>query len=118
MAGWVAHSGGANMRPKSIGFCLALTVVGLTGLIGPVGAVGFGMTCGGLAGIQCDTGLWCDHQPNKCGVADASGRCVRIPTTQCPQRPPVCGCNGTTYNGDCERVKAGVYELKTGPCNK
>jgi len=51
----------------------------------PVSAntVGFGKSCGGIGGIKCDAGLWCDPRPGQCGQTDLKGRCVKVPTV-CP----------------------------------
>ena len=44
----------------------------------PALAVGEGQTCGGIAGIACDAGLWCDTRPGFCRGADIQGTCVRV----------------------------------------
>jgi Kazal-type serine protease inhibitor-like protein len=81
-----------------------------------VSAVGVGQTCGGIAGIACDRGLWCDRRPGFCQGADIQGTCVRIPEL-CPTvYQPVCGCNNKTYGNDCERRRAKVAKNHDGPC--
>jgi hypothetical protein len=79
-----------------------------------------GESCGGFrpAGSpDCDTGLFCQHQPGAlCGAADAPGECVAIPDVCADIFDPVCGCNGETYSNACEAAanQAGILEL--GEC--
>lgn len=79
-----------------------------------------GQTCGGLAGIKCDNGLWCDPQPGKCGGADVSGKCIKVPElctqAKIKQFKPVCGCDGTTYSNNCERQVKNVALKSLGAC--
>jgi hypothetical protein len=88
----------------------------------PVGAnaVGVGKACGGFPGPQCDAGLFCEKPAGKCSVIDMMGKCVKVPQV-CPMLKkniifPVCGCNGTTYNNDCERQRAMVSKNHNGKC--
>ncbi len=105
------------MLPKSIGVCLALTFILQTGLISTAGAVGVGETCGGVAGIACDAGLWCFVRAGRCGVMDASGTCIRLPEVYNKAFIPVCGCDGKTYGNDCERQQAKAQKNYNGACN-
>ena len=72
--------------------------------------------CGGIAGLLCDEGEYCDMPSDTCNAADMLGECVMV-TENCPEiRDPVCGCDGRTYSNDCERIRAGVAKAGDGEC--
>jgi hypothetical protein len=79
-------------------------------------AVGVGKTCGGIRGIQCDYGLFCDLRAGQCKGADIDGKCVRIPKVCTRIFKPVCGCDGKTYGNDCDRQTAKVQKDHNGKC--
>ena len=96
----------------------ALTLILGLAMFAPsnVTAAGVGKTCGSIAGIQCDYGLWCDLRAGKCGAPDIDGKCVRV-TAACTRIfRPVCGCDNKTYGNDCERQAAKVQKLHNGKC--
>jgi hypothetical protein len=91
---------------------LALMIAGPTG----TQAAKLGQQCGGLVGIQCDAGLFCQFRPGTCGRFDQFGVCTRVPRF-CPKIfKPVCGCDGKTYPNDCVRETAGVSKAHNGRC--
>ena len=78
---------------------------------------GDAQTCGGIAGLVCPSGQWCDPTPaNACGGADLLGTC-KVPGFACEQvYLPVCGCDGKTYSNDCTRIQAQVQLAHDGAC--
>jgi hypothetical protein len=84
------------------------------------GALQIGDACGGFRpsdAPNCDTGLFCQHQPGAlCGAADAPGECVAIPEVCADIFDPVCGCDGQTYSNACEAAANQVGILARGEC--
>lgn len=77
---------------------------------------GEGQMCGGIAGIPCAKGLWCDPSPGRCQGADMAGRCVRVSLACTLVYRPVCGCDGRTRGNDCERRFARAAKAHDGAC--
>jgi Kazal-type serine protease inhibitor-like protein len=102
----------ANFRIRTI----AASLVVLAGLAGTAGAAGVGESCGGIANISCNTGLWCEPQVGQCAGADIAGKCVRVPDFCYELMKPVCGCDKKTYTNDCERQRAKAQKSGDGGC--
>jgi hypothetical protein len=101
----------------------ALTIVlglafGSTDLLAAGKKAGQGETCGGIIGVSCNKGLWCQNAPGQCKVADAQGKCEVIPKACEKIRKPVCACNGKTYANDCLRQRARAQLDHEGACEK
>lgn len=105
-------------------FVMMSALMLMTAVTSRAGAVGVGGTCGPIFNGACDQGLYCDRPAGACGLIGGTGKCVRIPA-RCPREQnrqqtnvgrPVCGCNGTTYPNDCERLKAMEQKAHDGPC--
>ena len=73
--------------------------------------------CGGLLGLTCGAGEFCDWEPGEfCGAADHLGTCRPQPQACAQIFAPVCGCDGQTYSNACHANGAGVSVASQGPC--
>lgn len=77
-----------------------------------------GAMCGGIAGLDCDAGEYCEWLPGMCPpkVKDASGVCRPRVSVCPPATAPVCGCDGRTYPSACEAGRAGAAISHDGRC--
>jgi hypothetical protein len=76
-----------------------------------------GGACGGLQGLACAKGEFCNYpEAAICGAADATGICTPLPEACADIYKPVCGCDDKTYGNACEANSAGVSVAKQGEC--
>ena len=78
---------------------------------------GEGAFCGGIAGVQCPEGEFCNFPIEaQCGAADQGGTCQAKPEVCTLQYDPVCGCDDKTYGNACAAAGAGVSIAHDGEC--
>ena len=76
-----------------------------------------GETCGGIAGLQCPAGYYCEQAPGECvEVQDGAGTCQPRPEVCTREYMPVCGCDGQTYGNACDAASNGVSVAFEGEC--
>lgn len=87
---------------------------------GSGGSAGGGSSnvCGGLLGIECPSGQYCNFAPDAhCGAGDMTGTCAALPDNGCILiDAPVCGCDDRTYGNPCAAALAGVSVASEGAC--
>lgn len=72
--------------------------------------------CGGIRSNLCSPGQFCQFLENRCIIANDIGACTPMDQTCGTEVAPVCGCNGVTYQNDCQRTRGGTSRAHTGPC--
>jgi hypothetical protein len=109
------HQREAEVTRLSIAFA-AMCLILVAWTQDHAGAARLGERCGGIAGMQCDQGLWCETAAGQCRTANASGTCVRAADICYQLFQPVCGCDGKTYSNDCDRRRARTAKNHDGGC--
>ena len=77
-------------------------------------------TCGTLSGISCDPGFICVFEESDiCGESGGAGVCRAVPesgtSSECYAND-VCGCDGNSYDTECDAWRADVVASRRGAC--
>lgn len=76
-----------------------------------------GSDCGGIAGLGCDEGEFCNYPVEaSCGATDQTGVCTKLPDACDLIYSPVCGCDDLTYGNECAARIAGISVAKNEAC--
>jgi hypothetical protein len=76
-----------------------------------IGECSPGKTCGGIGGLQCPSGSFCNHRVKNssgCNLSDAAGTCWVLPAT-CPSiliGPNTRACGSNTCTAECQLIKS------------
>ncbi|MBX2811528.1 MAG: Kazal-type serine protease inhibitor family protein [Myxococcales bacterium] len=74
-------------------------------------------TCGGLSGLGCENGFYCQYEAySLCGADDGLGECLLIPDICTEVYDPVCGCDDVTYDNACNAAIESISVAYTGEC--
>lgn len=72
--------------------------------------------CGGIAGLPCGDGEYCQMAEGTCNIADNMGVC-RPKAEMCTMDyHPVCGCDGKSYGNACAAAGAAISIDHQGEC--
>jgi hypothetical protein len=77
---------------------------------------GNGGDCGGIVGLTCAAGMYCDYEPGSCGKGDLLGTCRLIPDVCAQECTKTCGCDGKFYCNACIAHMAGIDDSAEASC--
>jgi hypothetical protein len=112
------HPGSFAAAAFVVMFGLAQSAVAATATPAAPTIANLDEACGGPSKITCNSALFCHLPDGQCSAPDAAGTCAKAPDFCMRVSRPVCGCNGKTYQNECEARHAKVAIDTVGACKK
>lgn len=66
---------------------------------------------------DCGRDYYCRFDTGSCGVDGSTGECAALEGGSCDDRGPVCGCDGSDYDSECEAQSQGALVAFDGDCD-
>jgi len=107
-----------RLHPRGLAAAIFVVMLGLAQSAFGATIANLDEACGGPDKITCNSALYCHLPDGQCSAPDAAGTCVKAPDFCMRVSRPVCGCNGKTYQNECDARHAKMAIDYTGACKK